>query len=198
MVHPEHDCEDCGKTHFAWSLHKEHADKRKTRNIGITIVCVSFALIPIGLTVFDLVKDPLMLSDNIEVQRMTNDYDLACYSDYGMQYCLLKATDNNYVNYNSEKIVLQPKTNPCLNIYLETPDKITDTYVNTNSSDINCVSSLEFPISNGWSWSILGMVPYTLDIEPNDIFYKVMKSKQWWDTSNCPEENKFCNWWLKL
>ena len=31
MVHPDHDCEDCGKTHFAWSLHKEWADKnRKT------------------------------------------------------------------------------------------------------------------------------------------------------------------------
>jgi len=27
MIHPPYDCEDCGKYHFAWSLHQKHRKK---------------------------------------------------------------------------------------------------------------------------------------------------------------------------
>jgi len=186
--HPDHDCENCGKTHFSYTFHKEQANKKKSRNIGIAIACISLILIPVSITVFDLIKDPQMLSNHIELQKMVDGYDLACYSENGMQYCLLQSTDDNYVNYNSEKIILQPKTNPCLNIYLETQDKITDSYI---PDDVDCVSSLEFPIINHWSWSSLGT-----NIDVNEL-YEVTKSKQWWDRSDC-QEDKFCNWWLDL
>lgn len=29
MAHPEHDCEDCGRTHFPWSSQRRAADRRE-------------------------------------------------------------------------------------------------------------------------------------------------------------------------
>ena len=201
--HPPHDCDQCGKSHFSYTFHKEQADKnRKARNVLIVIACVSFLLIPVGITVFDLIKDPYSLVNNVTVQKFNDGYDISCYADYGMQICLIRQTEDNQVKYNSENLVLQPKINPCLNVYLETPDIVNDKF-NMNSTDVNCIYSLEFPIEDDWSWNQIG----TADNANIESLYEVTKTKQWWDRSNCPEEFNddgkskgigFCNWWLKL
>ena len=204
--HPPYNCENCGITHTSYEGQLEFAHKnRKARNILILIAVVSLLLFPVSMTVFDLIKDPRMLSDHVEAQRILDGYDIACDSEYGMQYCLIQSTNDNYVKYNSEKMVIQSKTNPCLNLYLETSEKITDRFMITNSSDINCSSSIEFPIMSGWYWFLN---PVSVDLEGNyDEVYSLTKSKQWWDRSNCPEEfdengnskrKSFCNWWLDL
>ena len=165
--------------------------------LGVVIV-ISF---PLGLTVFDLVKEPPMISDDIDVD--SSEYDLMCIYNYGMQYCLINNDGTNYVKYNSEKLVLQSKDNPCLDLNLKTSERIVDSHNIVNGTD--CVSSLEFPINNNWSW-----IEYQFPIEEGKSMssqFEVVKSKQWWDRSNCPEEFddngkskgiKFCNWWLDL
>ena len=194
--HPPHNCENCGITHTSYGDLEFTRRNRRARNILIIIICVSFLSIPVGITIFDLIKDARILSDHIEAQKMIDGYDLVCYSENGMQYCLLQSTDSNHVKYNSEKIVLQSKTNACLNIYLETSDKITDRFMITNSSDINCMSSIEFPAENGWNWFLN---PVSVDLHGEyDELYSLTKIKQWWNTSDCPKDSGFCNWWLKL
>ena len=203
MVHPDHDCEDCGKTHFAWSLHKEWADKnRKTRNVLIIITVISIALFPVSITVFDLIKTPSSLRSDIDFGLIDAGYNLVCVYDYGVQYCIIRSDETTHLKYNSEKLVLQAKQYPCLNINLRTPEKQVDMFLVTNST--NCVPSLDFPIEDNWSWYDFGAVP---NAKPADVFYVVEKTKQWWDISNCPEAfnvydlftvKELCNWWLKF
>ena len=72
MVHPEHDCEDCGKTHFAWSLHKDWADKnRRTRNVLIVIavivaaaMCVTMMMLLILLMLLASVHQSCLFSNS--------------------------------------------------------------------------------------------------------------------------------------
>ena len=199
--HPPHDCEQCGKSHFSYTFHKEQADKnRKARNVLILIALISIIMIPGSITIFDLIKDPRTFSSNVELQKMVEGYDVACFADLGMQFCLIQSTENNYVKYNSEKLVLQSRIHPCLNVYLETPDVVNDRFM-MNSDDVNCISSLEFPMIDGWSWNAIGT-----NLQNIESLYEVTKTKQWWDNSNCPEvvsedgskKRDFCNWWLKL
>ena len=199
--HPDHDCEDCGHMHTSYSAQKEYADKnKKTRNVLIVIAVISIIMIPGSITMFDLLKDPSMISSDISVD--SSEYDLVCVYDLGMQYCLINSDGTNYVKYNSEKLVLQSKDNPCLNLNLKTSEKTIDFHNVVNGTD--CVLSLEFPINNGWSWKEYNL---PLDEDGNVLSqFEVVKSKQWWDRSNCPEvisedgskKTDFCNWWLKL
>lgn len=194
MVHPEHDCDDCGNLHMSFSAQKEYADKnRRTRNVLIIIVIVSVVLFPISLTVFDLVKAPVMISNDIDFGLLGTGYNLVCVYDYGMQYCVIRSDEATHLKYNSEKLVLQAKQYPCLNINLRTPEKQVDMFLVTNST--NCVASLDFPVEDGWSWYNFGTT--TPPAKPTDVFYVAEKTKQWWDRSNCPDDS-FCNWWLKL
>jgi hypothetical protein len=200
--HPQYNCENCGITHPSYSDQKELKHKnKKTRNILIIIAIVSLMMIPTSVTVFDLVKEPSMIKNDISVD--SSEYDLVCVYDLGMQYCLISYDGTNYVKYNSEKLVLQSKDNPCLDLNLKTSEKTVDFHNVVNGTD--CVSSLEFPINNDWYWK-----EYQLPIDKDgntSSQFEVVKSKQWWDRSNCPEEldenfkskgKSFCNWWLEL
>lgn len=150
--HPDHECDDCGKTHMSYTGQVEFYKKnKKTRNILILIVCVSLVSIPLSLTVFDFVKEPSMLDSNIDYKLFEQGYDVVCFSDYGMQYCVVSDNNANHIAYNSERLVLQAKSQPCLNANISTPDKTTDLFLVTDSSE--CVGSLEFPLLNGWSWT---------------------------------------------
>lgn len=149
--HPDHDCEDCGHTHTAYSAQIDYAKKQnKTRNILIAIICISLISIPIGFTIVDLVKEPSMLDSKIDYNFFKLGYDVVCFADDGMQYCVVDSNESNQVAYNSERLVLQVKSNPCLNVNIGTPEKTTNAFHVTDGE--LCVGSLEFPIQNGWTW----------------------------------------------
>ena len=154
MSHPDHDCEDYGITHMAYSGHVEYARKQnQTRNILIIIACLSLISIPLGFTVFDLVKYPSMLDSNIDYSLFDAGYDIVCFSDYGMQYCVMKKSESNRIAYDSDRLVLQSVAYPCLNANISTPEITNDIFLVTDG--IQCVGSLEFPIIDGWSWNSL-------------------------------------------
>ena len=185
--HPPYNCENCGITHPSYGDQKElKHENKKTRNILILIICISMISIPLGLTVFDLEKNPYSLESSIDMDLFDKGYDIVCNSDLGMQVCIMKGNDSNHLAYNTETLVIQSKANPCLNIYLQTPDKTTDRFMIKNGTD--CVSSLEFPINNDWSYNQFGIVGKD-NPNPNDygVFFTAKKIKYWWN-----------DWWLDL
>ena len=187
MVHPDHECENCGKTHMSYNAHVEFSKRnRKTRNILILITCVSIISVPLILTTFDLTKESYKLEQSIDLDLFNKGYDVVCYSDLGMQLCIIKGNDSNHLAYNAETLVIQSKSNPCLNIYLETPDKITDNFMIKDG--VSCLSSLEFPLDNGWNYyqyTFIASSQFTPD--PEDKFFTAEKIKYWWN-----------DWWLDL
>ena len=198
-IHPPHNCKDCGNTHTPYSELKKTDENKRTRNILILIAIISIAMIPGSITVFDLIKDPSMISNNIDSSLINSGYDLACVYNFGMQYCLISNDGTNYVAYNSEKLVLQSKDNPCLDMNLKTEEKVVNYYNVVNGTD--CVTSLEFPVIDHWYWN-----PLESNNEDTELLYGAEKSKQWLDKSNCPEtiaedgskKTDFCNWWLNI
>ena len=115
-----------------------------------------------------------------------NGYDVVCNSDLGMQVCIMKSNDSNHLAYNAETLVIQSKSNPCLNIYLSTPSKTT---VKLNVKDgVDCISSLEFPLDNGWNYyQYTFIADSNFTSEPEDKFFTAEKIKYWWN-----------DWWLEL
>ena len=161
--------------------------KKKARNILILTLCISIIIsIPLALTVFDLTKESYKLEKSINLNLFDKGYDVVCHSEMGMQLCIIKGNDSNHLAYNKETLVIQSKLNPCLNIYLSTPDKMTDRFLVKDG--VNCISSLEFPLNNGWNYY---QYTFIADNEftpnPDDEFFTAEKIKYWWD-----------DWWLEL
>ena len=161
---------------------------RSNKKILVVVSVCVLLVFPVSLTLFDILKDPLWLTGDIDYGLFGLGYNIVCYADLGMQLCVIPISDYNEIRYNDNNLVLQSVDSECLNVYLSTPEKTTDLFGIVNGTA--CQPSLEFPENNGWSRELV----IVSDVGQT---YELMKTKKWWDRSNCPDD-KFCNWWLEL
>lgn len=151
MSHPEHDCENCGVTHFAYSAHVEFANRERSKRVSIfgiffTVVFIGiitgilFTFQPeedriiiqqdsyLGTKTFivptSLLKDKVYLDEQWVMYDEGNHYSICERNPttYTGCFTLMKGSGNIFVEPESKK----PSLNYYVDVALQSNESVKD------------------------------------------------------------------------
>ena len=131
----------------------------------------------VGISLFDVLKDPLFLQNEYFKTNLNKGYDLVCDVGLGMQLCMMNHTKDNfvYISHKGTKLSVEyTDQHQCLNVILKNNTQINDIF---NSNDTDCPYAFAFTTQDGWKINELD----THGNEKYGTYYAGKIIHQWWE-----------------